>query len=164
MYHPQPLSRRHYTDSFDCGKEELNVWLSKWAMQAESNRTARTFVWTPQEEDNVVAYYSLAGHLVQRSETPTKVGRGGPNQIPSIILGRLALDRSLHGRGLGKHLLVNALSAAVRSSHSVAARLVVVDAIDEEAALFYEKYGFAHIPGDTRMFRKMSSIEADLSE
>ncbi|MEV4097474.1 GNAT family N-acetyltransferase [Streptosporangium saharense] len=89
---------------------------------------------------------------------------GGPNQIPSIILGRLALDRSLHGRGLGKHLLVNALSAAVRSSHSVTARLVVVGTIDEEAALFYEKYGFTRIPGNTRLFRKMSSIEADLSE
>jgi GNAT superfamily N-acetyltransferase len=163
VYDPQPLNQQHYTDSFDCGKEELNIWLSKWALHAEKNRTARTFVWTAEGEDNVVAYYSLAGHLMQKDEIPSKLGRGGPSKIPSIILARLALDEALQDRGLGKYMLADALGAAVESSRTVAARLVVVDAFDEDAARFYEKFGFIRVPGDTRLIRKMSDIEADLS-
>lgn len=163
MYDPQPLNQQHRMDSFDCGKEELNFWLSTSALQAERNRTARTFVWTSDGEHDVVAYYSLAGHLLQKDEVPSKAGRGGPSQIPAVILARLALHKTLQGGGLGGRLLVHALSTALESSRSVAARLIVVDALDEEAARFYEKYGFIRVPGNMRLVRKMSDIEADLS-
>jgi len=162
VYDPQSLNHQHRTDSFDCGKDELNLWLSTSALQAERNRTARTFVWTPDGERDVLAYYSLAGHLLQKAEIPSKAGRGGPNQIPAVILARLALHKTLQGGGLGGRLLVHALSTALESSRSVAARLVVVDALDEEAAHFYEKYGFIRVPGNMRLVRKMSDIEADL--
>ncbi|WP_214111387.1 GNAT family N-acetyltransferase [Acrocarpospora catenulata] len=160
MYDREPLDQEHRLDVFDCGKEVLNDWLKMWALHAQKNRTARTFVWT--SAGSVVAYYSLAGHLLQKDELPARVGRGGPRQIPAIILARLALDSSLHGQGRGARLLVDALSTAVESSHRVAARLVVVDALDDEAVAFYEKFGFIRIPGDMRLIRKMSDIEADL--
>lgn len=95
---------------------------------------------------------------------PSKIGRGGPEQIPAVILARLALDRRLHGKGLGARLLVDALTRIVGASKEVAFRLVVVDAIDEEAAAFYEKYGFRRVPGDRRLVRKVGDIERDLTD
>ncbi|MEO3884325.1 GNAT family N-acetyltransferase [Nonomuraea sp. B5E05] len=164
MYVAAALSPRHRIDSFDCGKEELNTWLSKHALHAQSSSTARTFVWTEADQTDVLAYYSLAGHVVEREVLPKKIGRGSPDQIPAVILARLALDERLHGRGLGGVLLVDALARAVEASMNVAARLMVVDAIDESAATFYEKYGFTRIPGTMRLIQKMSSIKASIED
>ncbi len=164
MYVAQPLSQEHNVGDFDCGKDELSDWLKKFAMHAEAMKTARTFIWTREGDADVLAYYSIAGHTIEKSQVPSKIGRGGPEQIPAVILARLALDRRLQGQGFGSRLLVDALNRMVRASKEVAFRLVVVDAIDEEAALFYEKYGFRRVPGDLRLFRKLSDIERDLSD
>lgn len=164
MYLAQPLSQEHRLEDFDCGKEELSDWLKKFALHAEGMKTARTFVWTAEGEPDVVAYYSIAGHAVEKAHTPPRIGRGSPEQIPAVILARLALDQRLQGRGLGSRLLVDALARIVRASKEVAFRLVVVDAIDEEAARFYEKYGFKRVPGDMRLYRKLSDLECDLCD
>jgi len=122
--------------------------------------TARTFVW--HQDGRVVAYYALAGHQVVRENVPSKIGRGGPNVIPAVILGKLALDRSLHGQGLGADLLVDALERVLAAVKIVAARVLVVDAIDDNAANFYEKFGFLRTgAGSRRLLRKISDIARD---
>ena len=124
--------------------------------------TGRTFVWH-SGDGVVVAYYTLAAHLVARESLTTRIGRGSPKVIPAILLARLALHGSLQGQGLGAELLWDALSRAVAANRQAAARLVVVDAVDERAASFYEHIGFEPIPGNpTRLVQKMSSIEAAL--
>jgi len=125
--------------------------------------TGRTFVWRA-EEGRVVAYFTLAAHLVAREHMPPKVGRGSPQAIPAVLLARLALDRSLTGQGLGGELLWDALSRAVAASQQVAARLVVVDAIDDAAVGFYQHFGFVPVPGNPRrLVQKMTDIEAALA-
>jgi len=80
-----------------------------------------------------------------------------------VLLARLALDRSLQGQGLGGELLLDALSRAVQASEIAAARLMVVDAIDDRAAAFYEHHGFVAVPGNRqRLVQKMSDIAAAL--
>jgi GNAT superfamily N-acetyltransferase len=80
-----------------------------------------------------------------------------------VLLARLALDRSLQGQGLGGELLLDALSRAVQASEIAAARLMVVDAIDDSAAAFYEHHGFVLVPGNRqRLVQKMSDIAAAL--
>jgi GNAT superfamily N-acetyltransferase len=80
-----------------------------------------------------------------------------------VLLARIALDRSLQGQGLGGELLVDALSRAVQASDVAAARLVVVDAIDEAAAAFYEHHGFVAVPGNRqRLVQKVNDIAAAL--
>jgi Acetyltransferase (GNAT) domain len=74
-----------------------------------------------------------------------------------VLLARLALDRSLQGQGLGGELLVDALSRAVQASEVAAARLVVVDAIDEAAAAFYEHHGFVAVPGNRQRLVQKST-------
>jgi predicted N-acetyltransferase YhbS len=108
-------------------------------------------------------YFTLAAHVVARETLAKRTGRGSPDVIPAILLARLALDRSKQGQGLGAELLWDALSRAVAANRHVAARLVVVDAVDERAASFYEHFGFEPIPGNpARLVQKLSSIEAAL--
>lgn len=111
----------------------------------------------------VVAYYSLAAHLLQREEVPSSVGRGGPRQIPAVLLARLALHESLQHEGTGGALLAEALGRVIAATKTVAARFVVVDAIDEQAAGFYAHHGFRRIPGSLRLVQKVSDIAAALS-
>jgi GNAT superfamily N-acetyltransferase len=158
----EPLDDRHQLERFSSGQHALDVWLQRHAGHAQSMRTARTFVWHTGDQV-VVAYFSLAAHLVVRADLPPKVGRGAPDAIPAVLLARLALDRSLQGRGLGGSLLLDALSRAVAASEVAAARLVVVDAIDEAAAAFYEHHGFIAVPGNRqRLVQKISDIAAAL--
>lgn len=152
---------RHVLSTLDSGEPALDGWLREHAGGVEARRVARTFVWC-READAVVGYYSLAGHLLVRSELPGRVGRGNPAQIPAVLLARLALDRSLHGQGWGGVLLSDALERIVAATALVAARFVVVDALHEQAAAFYEHYGFQRIPDTLRLVQKVSDIAAAL--
>jgi GNAT superfamily N-acetyltransferase len=156
------LGEHHRFEAFDCGKAELNTWLSDSANHANRNNTARTFVWTTPNDPVVVAYYSLTAHVVERSTIPHRLGRGSPDQSPAVLLARLALDKRLHGQRLGGVLLADALERVCEAVQAVAARFVLVDAIDEEAARFYEHFKFKRIPGDARLFRKVSDISAEV--
>lgn len=106
---------------------------------------ARTWVWADQD-GVVVGYYALAAHKVARDEVPSKVGRGGPVEIPAVLLARLALSDSLRGQGLEAVLVAEAMQRVVDATQTVAARLVVVDALHERVARFYEALGFRPFP------------------
>jgi GNAT superfamily N-acetyltransferase len=162
-FREEALNATHHVVSFDCGKPELDIWLRESALHTERNRTSRTFVWVNTQIE-VVAYYSLAAHLLRRDGIG-KLGRGSPSEIPAVLLARLALDRTLHGQKLGGVLLVDALERALTAGDNAGARFVVVDAIDDNAANFYIKHGFSQVPDDPhRLIRKMSSIAVDLTE
>jgi GNAT superfamily N-acetyltransferase len=158
----EALAPHHVLDTFESGNEPLDSWLRKAAQHAAAMRTAKTFVW--HAGDGVlVGYFSLAAHLVVREKVPKKVGRGAPAAIPAILLARLALARPLHGQGLGGELLWDALTRAVAASEIAAARVIVVDAIDESAARFYEHHGFLRVPNDeARLVQKVSDVAAAL--
>lgn len=147
---------------FGSGVSVLDAWLTEHAKHAQAMRTAQTFVWHVGD-DRVIAYFSLAAHLLVRSDLPKKIERGSPATIPAVLLARLALDSSLRGEGLGGELLWDALTRAAAAAEIAAARVVVVDAIDDEAAGFYRHHGFAPIPGNpNRLVQKMSDIAAAL--
>ncbi len=163
-YRSEHLSAHHELERFDSGNETLDVWLRRAARHAEAANTGRTFVWVEPSSPGVVGYFTLAAHLVRRDDVPKSVGHGSPDAIPAILLARLALHRSLQGRGLGSQLLLDALERAVDASARAAARLVVVDAIDDQAAAFYERYGFRARPGPRHLVRKASEVAAALRD
>jgi len=157
------LDDSHVLDAFSSGVRALDGWLVRHAEHAQRMRTAQTFVWH-RGDGEVVAYFSLAAHLVLRADLPRRIGRGSPHAIPAVLLARLALDHSLHGQGLGGELLWDALSRACAAADIAAARLVVVDAIDARAAAFYRHYGFSAVPGhEHRLVRKVSDVAAALA-
>lgn len=155
----EQLSEAHQLGGFSSGRPELDRWLVEHALAAAKRRTARTFVWH-RGDQVVVGYHSLTAHLLQREELPRSLGRVGSRLVPAVLLARLALDQSPQGRGLGGALLAEALERVLAATETIAARFVVVDAIDESVARFYEHHGFRLIPGTLRLVQKVSDIAA----
>lgn len=140
----EPLGSSHQVDRFDCGREQLDRWLRSYAGQGQRRDTARTFVVCLAGETSVVGYYTLVASQVDHGEATSDVRRGASKHfpIPVCLIARLAVDRSEQGAGLGRSLLLDALRRADRASRSVAMRAIVVDALDEDAAAFYARFGF----------------------
>jgi GNAT superfamily N-acetyltransferase len=113
---------------------------------------------------SVVGYYSLAAGSVRKEESPARIAKGLANHpIGVILLARLAVDRSEHGAGLGKKLLVDALSRALTAADVIGARAILVHAIDDEATAFYEKFGFEPSPIDPKqLMLLMKDLRATL--
>lgn len=151
----------HDVRDFSCGESSLDRWLREQALPATARRTARTWVWV-DGQGVVVGYYALAAHKVARDDVPPRVGRGGPSEIPAVLLARLALSESLRGQRLGEVLVADALARIVDATQTVAARLVVVDALHERVAQLYESLGFRRIPSSLLLVKKVSDIEASL--
>lgn len=143
------LHQYHRLDEFDCGVPSLNNWLTTQAARARASGTAKTYVWTTTDTDRVFAYYAITPHQVNRHEVSSGMS-GGVSVIPSYLLARLALDRSLHGQGLGAELLHDALRRIIKASEIASGRLVAVDAMDDQAANFYRRYGFQPVRDNPR--------------
>ncbi len=165
VYRSQPFDpARHDLVAFDSGEPVLDGWLREHASGVAARRVARTFVWVEPHihPDHVVGYYSLTGHRLVRDDLPRSIGRGSPGEIPAVLLARLALDRTHQGDGNGGALLADALARIVVATDIVAARFVVVDALHEQAAGFYQHHGFRRIPDSLRLVQKVSDIAAAL--
>jgi GNAT superfamily N-acetyltransferase len=156
------LAARHETATFDSGSNELNGWLQRHALAAQQMDSARTFLLI--RDERVVGYFSLTMGSVLRQDAPAKLVRGLPAYpVGMVLLARLAVDRSAQGAGLGGLLLTEALRKAVDAGEAAAARLVVVDAIDDDAVAFYRHHGFVVAPGhDYRLYRRTKDIRASL--
>ncbi len=162
-YRSEPLDpTRHDLAALNSGEPELDLWLREHAIGAEARRVARTFVWVNVVADPhlVVGYYSLTGHRLVRDMLTKSIGRGSPTEIPAVLLARLALDQAQQGTGVGGALLADALGRVLIATQTVAARFVVIDALHEQAAAFYEHHGFRRIPGTLRLVQKLSDIAA----
>lgn len=156
------LQARHDLERFDSGNEDLDGWLRRHALSAQQMDTARTFV--IERDDRVVGYFALTMGSLQRAEAPPRLVRGLPSYpVGMVLLARLAVERQWQGRGLGATLLAEALRKAVAAGEAAAARLVVVDAIDENAAGFYARFGVIAVPEHPlRLYRRMSDIRRSL--
>jgi GNAT superfamily N-acetyltransferase len=133
----------HDAADFDCGNELLNRWLTRYAAQRDRRDAARTFV-IADPQGAVLGYYALvAGQLHHEGATPpVRKGQSPHFPIPIALLARLAVDSRHQGHGLGATLLRDALARVQVASAEVAVRAVVVHAIDEQAAAFYQRFGF----------------------
>ncbi|WP_411286152.1 hypothetical protein [Lapillicoccus sp.] len=98
------------------------------------------------------------------SDFPTPIVRGGPTEIPAVLLARLALSESLRGHRRGEVAVADALARIVGATQTVAAGLVVVDALHERVARIYGSLGFRPIPGSLLLVQKLTDIEAALRE
>jgi len=152
------LDTHHDVSTFDSGNDMLDGWLRRHALAAQRMDSARTFVAT--RGGRVVGYFSLTMGSVLRADAPAKLVRGMPAYpVGMVLLARLAVDQSQQGKGVGAMLLAEALRKAV----AAAARLIVVDAVDDNAAAFYERYGFVRAPEHPlRLYRRMKDVRASL--
>jgi len=156
------LDAHHDVSTFDSGNEVLDAWLRSHALAAQLMDSARTFVAT--RSGRIVGYFSLTMGSVLRAEAPAKLVRGMPAYpVGMVLLARLAVDRSQQARGVGAMLLAEALRKSVAAGEVAAARLIIVDAVDDDAAAFYERYGFARTPENPlRLYQRTKDVRASL--
>lgn len=145
---------------FDCGNDDMNQWLVRHAWASHKADLART--WLALDGDIVAGYFALTTGSVRPEDAPRRLTRGMPRYpIPIILLARLAVDIRYQGQHLGARLLAEALRRAVAASDTAAARVVVVDAIDDTAVAFYKRWGFIDTPDNPRrLYRKIADIRA----
>jgi len=161
-YEVVPLGRKHDRRAFSCGSETLDRYLHEQASQDARKRVATVFVLTEANGDTVIGYYSLASGSVDLGEWPEALKKKLPLYpvVPVTLLGRLALDKKHHGKGLGEYLLMDALWRCSTAAREIASVAVIVDAIDDKARRFYEHYGFCAFPKQAdRLFLHMQTIQ-----
>ncbi len=158
------LGAEHDVSAFQSGQETLDGWLHSHALSSQRMDSARTFLLI--QEDDVVGYFSLTMGSVLRSDAPRQLVRGLPGYPVGVaLLARLAVDAGRQGEGLGSLLLAEALRKAVAAGDAAAARLVVVDAIDDAAVRFYVHHGFLAVPEHPmRLYRRIKDVRASLSQ
>lgn len=133
---PVKLEKHHQVDGFQSGSGELDRWLEKYAWMNHAAGNARVFV--AARGARVVGYYTLSTAGVAPAVVPAELTRGGaPRQIPCILLGRLAVDGSDQGSGVGRSLLVDALLRVARLSDDLGVRALLIHARDDEARRWY---------------------------
>jgi len=138
------LGKEHDRRAFGCGHPSLDRYLREQASQDARRHVAATFVAVPREMRVVVGYCSLSATSLDVGDLPPEVARKLPRYrvLPATLLGRLAVDRTHQRRGLGEYLLLHALSRSLARAEQVASYAVIVDAIDQGARSFYERFEF----------------------
>lgn len=164
---PERLDTSHDTSSFRNGKHpSLDDWLRNRALASEG-LSARTYVvCTASEPTRVVGYYAITTAMEQRLALPNaKLRRGMPEQIPLLLIGRLALDQAYRGIGLGTDLLSDALRRCLAASEIAGVRAIVAHAIDDDVVGFYRHHGFLLSPlGDRVMLMPIETARVLLAE
>lgn len=163
---PEPLDpKRHDRSTFDSGSPDLDDWLRRYSTQNRKRNTAATWVVT-DAESIVLGYVSLAMTGIDRSSSPDALTKHAPDPVPALLIGRLAVDRSVGGLGIGTALVAHVLSSAVALNEQAACRAVVVTALDDGARTWWERLGFhpfdAGDPDSFDLYLLTSEIAATL--
>lgn len=159
--HISPLTKAHERKSFDCGHEDLNRYLREQARQDAEKRVAAPFVLTQPGDPKVLGFYTLSSSIIPVEELPPDLMKRLPRygQLPVTLLGRLAVDRSAGGQGVGEFLLVDALRRSLEAAQQIAAMAVIVDAKNERAESFYRHFDFQPFQQTPlRLFLPMAQI------
>jgi GNAT superfamily N-acetyltransferase len=138
-----PLGKHHDRNAFDCGEDDLNIYLKRYARQNHESGGAKCFVATPRETPaRILGFYTLSPASFEFPRAPSIVTRGlGRYDVPVYRLGRLAVDRSVQSRGLGGSLLLRAAERCMTVAQEVGGVALLIDAKNDHAAQWYESYG-----------------------
>jgi len=143
---PEPLAETHDLNDFFSGVSSLDDWLKRRARPNQVSGASRTFILA--EERRVIGYYALASGAITVADSTGRFRRNMPDPIPVAVLGRLAIDRSQQGRGLGRALFRDCALRVVHAADAIGIRGILVHAISEQAKAFYLALGFDPSPSE----------------
>ena len=146
---PVLLHAQHQTEQFSCGVASLDAWLKRRALKNQIQGASRTYV--ACQGDRVVAYYAIASGAVTCNEATGRLRRNMPDPIPVVVLGRLGVDSSLHGQGVGRSLVRDAALRILQAADVIGIRGMTVQALSDDARVFYEHMGFEPSPLDPNL-------------
>jgi GNAT superfamily N-acetyltransferase len=162
-YRIEPLAKAHDRSGFRCGVEALDSYFQRQASQDARKGAAAPFVLVDEAAEAVAGFYTLSASAIAVASLPESIARQLPRYpaLPATLLGRLAVDARHRGKGYGEKLLLDALRRSFQHSAEIASTCVVVDAKDETAAAFYQKYDFIRLMDNPRaLFLPMKEIQA----
>jgi GNAT superfamily N-acetyltransferase len=148
-WHEEAIAKSHDRVGFDCGDAEMNMFLQRFARQGHEQNAVKTFYAVPDDAPaRVLGFYSLAPASVERGAVPAAMTKGlARHKVPGFLLARLAVDKSVAGRGLGGQLLLAAALRCIRVTENVGGVLMIIDAKNEQAAHWYAGYGAEPLKG-----------------
>ena len=152
-------SKAHNRANFSCGRPELDRYIREIASQDVKRDLARVFV--ALNGADVVGFYSLSGDTVEKTDLPESHTKKLPNRpIPAVLLGRMAVDNTQQGQGLGARMMKNAQNRVLRASESIGYRMITVDAKDGVVE-FYLRYDFVRFADNSnRLFLPIATLRA----
>jgi ribosomal protein S18 acetylase RimI-like enzyme len=164
-YRLEPLRREHPRRRFHSGQSKVDDWLATKALQNQEKHLSTTKVLL-NEDGAIAGYYTLAPTQLEFSELPPDIARRLPHRLlPAAALAWLGVDSAHQGRGLGGHLLSQALRDCWGGSRIFPFVAVILDCVDDNAKAFYEKYGFAEMPGRPyRLFLSAHDLDAMMQQ
>ena len=160
----EPLGRQHDRAAFSCGVQNLDHYLKTQASQDMRRGANAVFVMVgAKAPTRIVGYFTLCAHTWSQDEVPEAARKHIPRYplVSATLIGRLAVDRSSQGRGVGAVLLARALRMAYENTSVVGSSMIMVDALDERAAHFYEAHGLIRLVDSMRLILPMQTV-ADL--
>ena len=141
---------RHDRSGFFCGVPALDDYLKRFAVQHRRKGISTVYILAePSVPDQIVGYYTLSSAQLDAAQLSVEDRAGLPRYpVPCIRMGRLACRSDRQGEGIGKLLVGRAVTRCMEARTQVAAYGLLVDAKDDQAAAFYERYGFKVCTGN----------------
>lgn len=159
---------KHDRGSFDCGERELNLFIQTQAAKHMKAGISRTLILPAikamqNQKYPICSFFSVAPSSIHRETFPSPPAKKLPRYpIPVFLIAQLAVNKELHGKGLGKAALIKALEYLGKANLFMPANAVVVDPLTDFAGGFYSKYGFEKLDcgnGEQRMFLPMKTVD-----
>jgi GNAT superfamily N-acetyltransferase len=160
----EKLAVHHQVHDFKCGKNSLDLFIRRYALQNQRADSSQTYV--VHQDQVVMGYYSLVFGSVKLEDSPAAIRGAMPGSypVPVMLFARFAVHRKLQGRGIGRALLKDAFLRTVVASEIGGLAAVLVDAIDDSMVSFYKSYGFTECAGGERkLMIAMRNVRASLA-
>ncbi len=143
---PRPLLESDDRALFDCGRESLNTWFRRHALNNHLSGASRVSVLC--EGGTIIGYVSLSAGQIERAYLPKPRQRNQPDPLPVTLLGQLAVDKKFQGRGHATSLMLFALRTALKASEVIGSIGVITHPLDDQLRELYAKWGFEDLPFD----------------
>jgi len=161
------LAKAHDREGFDCGSEPLNAFLKQTARQHAARGISRTFVLVEEdasEPKHILGFFSLNLCQIKSETLAAEEAKKLPRDVSGIRLGRLAVAKAYQRQGIGKSLLVAAMGKFMEIFNTAGGIGLFVDAKDEEARHYYERFGFVSLPSnELELFLPAKTIQEALT-
>ncbi len=157
----EPFDKKvHDRDAFSCGVEALDTYFKKYATQDEKRDLARVSVALDRTSGTIVGFYSLSATCFHKSNVASEITDKLPKYpLPAALLGRLAIAKSFQNHGIGTYLVMDVLHSVLKANEILGITNLVVDALDEETAKFYQALSFQGSPEtNLRLYLPIASI------
>ena len=159
----EKLHRTHAVEGVDCGHQELNQFLIRYAWANQQANASQTYV--ALSGTAVIGFYTLTVGAAAYEGAPQRLAKGlARHPIPIMLLARLGVDKRWQRKGVGKGLLRDALQRTLQAADIAGIRAFVVHAKDEQAKQFYERFDFIPSPTDPmHLFLLLKDVKRLLS-